>query len=295
MSFPRAPDPTPTAPPQVMPEAMGQAMAGLAQDAIISLNAQVDAVEAVAVRALHGPVPAGDTEREDALRCAHRIAGTAGAFAWHAASALLREAEALLGSAEELDADAAVRLCELVMEARDDLDRPPFSPDAGAAAAADAAPAGPTVESSAPQPPAPRPHAGVPLRTPTVDVVVVEDDLILGALICRVVTDLGLTVAHCEDGVSALGLLAGTDPPASPRMILLDIDLPGRSGLSVLRVLQRDGVTASASVTMLSSRSGAEDRQLAAELGASGFLSKPFAIRDIVVRLQGLSAAAISC
>ncbi len=293
MSVPRAPDSGPAVPWQVMPEAMGQAMAVLAQDAIASLNAQVDAVEAVAVRALHGPVPAGDTERDEALRCAHRIAGTAGAFSWHAASSLLREAEALLGADGDLDADAAVRLCELVMGARDDLERPPFSQsaesDAGAASA-------PPVESSATQPPVTsRPCPDIPLRTPTVDVVVVEDDLILGALLCRVVTDLGLTVAHCEDGVSALGLLAGADPPAHPRLILLDIDLPGRSGLSVLRVLQRDGVTASASVTMLSSRSGADDRQLAAELGATGFLSKPFAIRDIVVRLQGLSAAAISC
>ena len=295
MSVPRAPGRTPAVPPHVAPEAMGQALAGLAKDAIVSLNEHVDAVEAVAVRALHGPVPAGDSEREEALRCAHRVAGTAGAFAWHEASALLREAEALLGADGDLDADAAVRLCELVVGARDDLDRPPFSHGAEPAAGAGATTAHP-LESSATQPPlAPRPHPGVPLRTPTVDVVVVEDDLILGALVCRVVTDLGLTVAHCEDGVSALGLLAGADPPAHPRVILLDIDLPGRSGLSVLRVLQRDGVTASASVTMLSSRSGADDRQLAAELGATGFLSKPFAIRDIVVQLQGLSAAAVSC
>ena len=267
-----------------MPEAMGAALAGLALDANVSLGEQVDTVEAVAVRALHGPVPSGDPEREDALRCAHRVAGTAGAFSWHQASSLLREAEALLSGDGDLDAEAAIRLCELVMEAREDLARPPFSfgvesaePGDGSAAQAPVAP------------------PSQPRRAPTVDVVVVEDDLILGALICRVVTDLGLTVAHCEDGVSAIGLLAGAEPPAHPRLILLDIDLPGRSGLSVLRVLQRDGVTASASVTMLSSRSGADDRQLAAELGATGFLSKPFAISDIVARLQPLSATAVPC
>ncbi len=263
-----------------VPPAMADAMAGLAVDALTSLSAQVDAVEAVAVRALHGPVPAGDEERQEALHCAHRVAGTAGAFAWHATSALLQQAEVLLGREQDLDVDAAVRLCELVMEARDDLARPPFTGTAPPELTEGVThlPAASGVQRTTP----------APVRPSTVDVVVVEDDAILSALLCRVVTDLGLTVAVAEDGVSALGLLAGAEPLARPRLVLLDIDLPGRSGLSVLRVLQRDGVTDTASVVMLSSRSGAADRDQAAQLGATAFLSKPFAIRDVVARLQGL-------
>lgn len=261
-----------------VPEAMAVAMAQLALDARVSLGAQIDAVEAVAVRALHAPVTTGDEERDEALRCAHRVAGTAGAFGWHDTSALLLQAEALLEVDGPLDVEAAVGLCEVVMAAREDLARPPSY----------------TGQGPVPQQPGP---AFAPLEpvespgssaspTPTVDVVVVEDDLILGALLCRVVSDLGLSVEHCEDGISALGLLAGAEPLARPRLILLDIDLPGRSGLSVLRVLQRDRVTASASVIMLSSRSGADDRELATQLGASSFLSKPFAIRDVTDHLQ---------
>lgn len=267
-----------------VPEAMSQALAVLALDARVSLGEQIDTVEALAVRALLDPVPHGDEERVEAEHCAHKVAGTAGAFAWHIASAQLRAAEALLGADGDLDVDGAAQLCELVVTARDDLARPPFTggdPDgtAGAASETDA-------PGRAPEP--------VP-RQPTVDVAVVEDDHILAALICRVVTDLGLTVTVCEDGVSALGLLAGADPLVRPRMILLDIDLPGRSGLSVLRVLQRDGVTRAALVTMLSSRSGADDRALAAELGATAFLSKPFDIQDLVVRLRVLLDAPVRC
>lgn len=268
-----------------VPEAMATAMAGLAVNARASLGTQVDAVEAVAVRALHSPVPADDAERADALRCAHRVAGTAGAFGWHATSALLLQAEAVLEADGPLDVDGAVHLCEVVMAAREDLARPPVPS------------VNPVPQQSqpgfAPLDPIEPPRAmttGPVATTPTVDVVVVEDDLILGALLCQVVADLGLSVRHCEDGISALGLMAGADPLARPRMILLDIDLPGRSGLSVLRVLQRDEVTAYASVIMLSSRSGAEDREVATRLGASAFLSKPFAIRDVTDHLQRLHA-----
>lgn len=269
-----------------VPEAMATAMAGLAVGARVSLGEQVDAVEAVAVRALHSPVPADDPERADALRCAHRVAGTAGAFGWHATSALLLQAEAVLDADGPLDVDGAVSLCEVVMAAREDLARPPVL--------SEAVPQQQTVSAFAPLEPLepPRARAEAPAATtPTVDVVVVEDDLILGALLCQVVADLGLSVQHCEDGISALGLLAGVDPLARPRMILLDIDLPGRSGLSVLRVLQRDQVTASAAVVMLSSRSGIDDRELATQLGASSFLSKPFAIRDVTDHLQRLVRA----
>lgn len=266
-----------------VPEAMVTAMAGLAVNARVSLGAQVDAVEAVAVRALHSPVAGGDDERADALRCAHRVAGTAGAFGWHATSALLLQAEAILDAEGPLDVDGAVSLCELVMAAREDLARPPVLEE-------DPVPQQQSQPAFAPLDPVePRATAAAPAAAmPTVDVVVVEDDLILGALLCQVVADLGLSVQHCEDGISALGLMAGAEPLARPRLILLDIDLPGRSGLSVLRVLQRDNVTASASVVMLSSRSGADDRELATQLGASSFLSKPFAIRDVTDHLQRL-------
>lgn len=260
------------------PAAMTAALAELAVDALVTLNAQVDAVEAVAVRALHGPVPADDAERDDARRCAHKVAGTAGTFAWDDASALLREAEAVLGGDSPLDLDAAVRLCELVVAARDDLDRPPFS------SSPDDVPASPVALLAG--------AGGSRRRTAgggaTVDVVVVEDDVVLAALLCRVVTDLGLSVRHCEDGVSALGLLAGPAPAERPRLVLLDIDLPGRSGLSVLRVLQREGLTRSADVVMLSSRSGAADRELAAQLDATSFLSKPFALTDVTACLAWL-------
>jgi CheY-like chemotaxis protein len=261
------------------PAAMTAALEGLAVSALESLHAQVDAVEAVAVRSLHAPVPADDAERDDARRCAHKVAGTAGTFAWHDASGLMREAEAVLAADGALDLDAAVRLCELVVAARADLERPPFSADV----------AGPSQPHVLTAPGAPWPTT-TDSRS-TVDVVVVEDDLVLASLLCRVVTGLGLTVTHSEDGVGALQLLAGDAPAARPRLILLDIDLPGRSGLSVLRALQRDGVTRDTEVVMLSSRSGAADREQAADLGAASFLSKPFAISDVVACLDRLVEA----
>lgn len=242
----------------------------LAPEARASLTVSLDQLEALAVRALHEPLPPIDAERVAACSAAHSVAGTAGTFGWHLATAAGREAEALLSGQGPLELAAAVRLAELVMAARDDLVSVSGAPEAG------------SLPAQRGLPPLPAADAAV------VDLVVVDDDPVLRRLIEQVAAANGWSTLSCVDGVEALEVLGGDEPPVRPRVVVLDIDLPGRSGLSVLRELQAAGTTQRTRVMMLSSRSGGEDQAMAAGLGAQDFLAKPFDLAVLQDRVKVL-------
>lgn len=69
--------------------------------------------------------------------------------------------------------------------------------------------------------------------------------------------------------------------------ILLDVMLPGRSGLAVLRELRTHGVRSP--VLVLSARSAVEDRIRGLDLGADDYLSKPFEFRELLARLRAIT------
>jgi two-component system phosphate regulon response regulator OmpR len=71
-----------------------------------------------------------------------------------------------------------------------------------------------------------------------------------------------------------------------PDVVLLDIALPGRSGLDVLRELRRAGERVP--VLMLTARGDVVDRVVGLELGADDYLAKPFALRELVARVRAL-------
>ena len=73
---------------------------------------------------------------------------------------------------------------------------------------------------------------------------------------------------------------------ARPDLIVLDVMLPGRSGLDVLRDLRSAGDTVP--VLMLTARSAVVDRVVGLELGADDYLPKPFAVRELLARVRAL-------
>lgn len=76
-----------------------------------------------------------------------------------------------------------------------------------------------------------------------------------------------------------------------PDLLILDMMLPGASGLDVLAALRRDPATATLPVLMLTARGLDRDRAAAAAAGASRFLSKPFANADMLAEVRALMAA----
>jgi DNA-binding response OmpR family regulator len=71
-----------------------------------------------------------------------------------------------------------------------------------------------------------------------------------------------------------------------PDLVVLDVMLPGRSGLDVLRELRASGV--SLPILMLTAKGDVVDRVVGLELGADDYLPKPFAVRELLARVRAL-------
>jgi two-component system response regulator len=84
-------------------------------------------------------------------------------------------------------------------------------------------------------------------------------------------------VATAGSGLEALGLLLGrlTLAQPLPRLILLDVKLPGMSGLDTLRAVRGHPSLARIPVVMMSSSSDELDRSACYDSGANGYLRKP--------------------
>jgi DNA-binding response OmpR family regulator len=113
-------------------------------------------------------------------------------------------------------------------------------------------------------------------------ILVVEDQRDIAELIAMHVRDLGHRVECVHDGAS------GYDAARSGRydLVVLDVMLPGRDGLDIVRALRMDKVTTP--VLMLTARSTEIDRVLGLELGADDYLTKPFSIPELQARVRAM-------
>jgi len=111
-------------------------------------------------------------------------------------------------------------------------------------------------------------------------ILVVEDEQDIADLISVHLRELSLNVDHSLTGEKALEL-AFTHNYA---LILLDVMLPGISGLDVCRQI-RDKKPAQA-ILMLTSRTSETDRVVGLELGADDYMTKPFSVRELQARVR---------
>ncbi len=121
------------------------------------------------------------------------------------------------------------------------------------------------------------------LLDPEAHILVVEDDGEMRNLVARLLREASLRVSTARDGREMWEVL--DSPAGQPDLILLDVMLPGASGLDLLRRLrERSRVP----VLMLTARGEEMDRVLGLELGADDYVSKPFAPRELVARVRAL-------
>ena len=124
--------------------------------------------------------------------------------------------------------------------------------------------------------------------TEVVDVVVVEDDSVIAELLLHAMTVQGYSARWISDGEEAIQRLAGPAPSLRARVVLLDVDLPGRDGLGVLLELARSRTTARTRVVMLTVRSTEREVLAALELGAADHVAKPFSVPVLLRRVRAL-------
>jgi len=113
-------------------------------------------------------------------------------------------------------------------------------------------------------------------------ILLVEDDVRLARQIASALTKVGHDPIVVHDGERALDKTKET--PFD--LIMLDIILPGMDGFDVLRHLRGQYLTSR--VLVLSARGALEDRVTGLQLGADDYLPKPFAMRELVARVQAL-------
>lgn len=119
-------------------------------------------------------------------------------------------------------------------------------------------------------------------------ILLVEDDDGMRLLVARVLRESGFSVTGCRSGAEMWSLLPGTDVD----LVLLDVMLPGASGLDLLRALRAKSTVP---VIMLSARSEEADRVLGLELGADDYIAKPFGRPELLARIRAvLRRAAIA-
>lgn len=113
-------------------------------------------------------------------------------------------------------------------------------------------------------------------------ILLVEDDNMIGQSLRQALTENGLTVDWVKDGVLAQDALAQGGYAA----VLLDLGLPRRSGLEVLRRARQDGDRTP--MLVLTARDGVDDRVEGLDVGADDYLVKPFELRELLARMRAI-------
>ncbi|GAC1459072.1 MAG: response regulator transcription factor [Ktedonobacterales bacterium] len=113
-------------------------------------------------------------------------------------------------------------------------------------------------------------------------ILVVEDEQRLATLLRRVLMEERHVVDIATDGASGLNLAAseGYD------LVILDLMLPGMDGLDICRTLRASRIQVP--ILMLTARGAVEDRVAGLEVGADDYLTKPFAMKELLARVKAL-------
>jgi DNA-binding response OmpR family regulator len=94
----------------------------------------------------------------------------------------------------------------------------------------------------------------------------------------------GWSIVSVADGDAALEAVRRYDP----RLLVLDVMLPKRSGFEVLKQIRADSLTRNLPVLILTAKGQQQDRRIAEQLGADSFVTKPYANAEVVETVRRL-------
>lgn len=115
-------------------------------------------------------------------------------------------------------------------------------------------------------------------------ILIVEDESDIRKLVHYNLTQEHFKVLEAEDGEKALKIVQRE----SLDLIVLDLMLPGLSGLELCRNLRERPETARLPILMLTAKAGEADRVVGLEMGADDYLTKPFSPRELVARVKAI-------
>lgn len=119
-------------------------------------------------------------------------------------------------------------------------------------------------------------------------VLLIEDEPNITEAIRFLLTRDGLRVDTHADGVDAVEVIQA----ARPDLVILDVMLPGKSGMDILRDLRDIDDLKGLPVLMLTARGQSRDRDMAERAGVSRFMTKPFSNTEVLSAVRDLLAQA---
>ena len=125
-------------------------------------------------------------------------------------------------------------------------------------------------------------HTAAPAYSEAMHVVVVDDEKRMVELVASYLGDHQVTTTAAHDGPT--GLAAARQPDVDA--VVLDLMLPGMSGIEVCKQLRREGNDVP--VLMLTARGAVPERVAGLEAGADDYLVKPFALEELHARLRAI-------
>ncbi len=119
-------------------------------------------------------------------------------------------------------------------------------------------------------------------------VLLIEDEPNIAEAIRFLLTREGWQVETHGDGADALQVIQS----AQPDLVILDVMLPGKSGMDILRDLRALDDMRDLPVLMLTARGQSRDREMAENAGVSRFMTKPFSNAEVLTAVRDLHAQA---
>lgn len=111
-----------------------------------------------------------------------------------------------------------------------------------------------------------------------IDILIAEDEPSILESLDFILRRAGWSISSVTDGDAVLDSVVRL----RPRVVVLDVMLPKRSGFDVLKQIRASGETSNTPVLVLTAKGQQQDRRIAEELGADAFVTKPYANAEVV-------------
>jgi phosphate regulon transcriptional regulator PhoB len=115
-------------------------------------------------------------------------------------------------------------------------------------------------------------------------ILVIEDEPDIRKLVHYNLAQEHFRVLEAEDGEQGLKLIQRDKPD----LVVLDLMLPGLSGMELCKIIRERSETEKMPVLMLTAKAGETDRIVGLEMGADDYLAKPFSPRELVARVRAI-------
>ena len=117
-------------------------------------------------------------------------------------------------------------------------------------------------------------------------IVVADDDVDIRELVEFKLSTLGHDIVAVSDGAAAIEACM----TQRPDLAVLDVMMPGVSGLDAIRVIRADPALADLPVILLTARAQESDVETGFDSGADDYITKPFSPRELAARVEALLA-----